>query len=131
MFQSLLRWLHPGYAVHPGYAGWGSVEPGEVGGCNGPAGMPALPGSIEPSEIGCRARPVPDLQDHWEEPGLRFASSAPSRLHRLRQCTPRAIALLYRLWNFPSLDKEGWRVAPGWFETGVDSTNQIGVLYSV
>jgi hypothetical protein len=27
------------------------------------------------------------------------------------------IALLYRLWNFPSLDKEGWRGAPGWFET--------------
>ena len=36
-----------------------------------------------------------------------------------------AIALL---WNFPSLDKEGWRVAPGWFESG-DSTNQIGALY--
>ena len=40
------------------------------------------------------------------------------------------IALLYRLWNFPSLDKEGWRVAPGWFESG-DSTNQIGALYGV
>ena len=26
------------------------------------------------------------------------------------------ITLLYRLWNFPSLDKEGWCVAPGWFE---------------
>jgi hypothetical protein len=28
------------------------------------------------------------------------------------------IALPYRLRNFPSLDKEGWRVAPGWFESG-------------
>ena len=27
------------------------------------------------------------------------------------------MALLCELWKFPSLAKEGWRVAPGWFET--------------
>ncbi len=39
------------------------------------------------------------------------------------------IALLYRLWKFPSLAREGWRAAPGWFDRG-DSTTQIGSLYS-
>jgi hypothetical protein len=34
------------------------------------------------------------------------------------------IVLLYRLWNFPSLDKEGWRVAPGWFETVIPQVRQ-------
>jgi hypothetical protein len=38
------------------------------------------------------------------------------------------IALLCRLWKFPSLAKERWRAAPGWFDRG-DSTTQIGVLY--
>ena len=23
------------------------------------------------------------------------------------------------LWKFPSLSKEGWREAPGWFETAI------------
>ena len=40
----------------------------------------------------------------------------------------RTIALLCRLWKFPSLAKEGWRAAPGWFDRG-DSTTQIGSLY--
>ena len=26
-----------------------------------------------------------------------------------------AIAILPRSWKFPSLSKEGWRAAPGWF----------------
>ena len=34
----------------------------------------------------------------------------------------------YRLWKFPSLAKEGWRAAPGWFDRG-DSTTPIGALY--
>ena len=32
--------------------------------------------------------------------------------------------------EFPSLDKEGWRAAPGWFDRG-DSTTQIGALYKI
>jgi hypothetical protein len=32
---------------------------------------------------------------------------------------PGAIAIRLELWNFPSLDKEGWREAPGWFEAAI------------
>ena len=37
-------------------------------------------------------------------------------LGRFQVCPFQYIALLFQLWNFPSLDKEGWRAAPGWFE---------------
>ena len=32
--------------------------------------------------------------------------------------------------EFPSLDKEGWRGAPGWFETVIPQV-RLGVLYVV
>ena len=34
------------------------------------------------------------------------------------------MALPYQLWNLPSLDKEGWRAAPGWFETVIPPVRQ-------
>jgi hypothetical protein len=34
------------------------------------------------------------------------------------------MAIPCRLWNFPSLDKEGWRGAPGWFETAIPQVTQ-------
>jgi hypothetical protein len=49
----------------------------------------------------------------YEPDYARYCAASPSA----ESNSDIAFLYRYRLWNFPSLDKEGWRAAPGWFET--------------
>jgi hypothetical protein len=51
---------------------------------------------------------------HWRGPEDGHARMRAEQVENVGN-----IAVPCSLWKFPSLDKEGWRAAPGWFETAI------------